>query len=98
MKRSLPRTHEAKASGLDSAVAAVALFLLALAPRLLNLDQHATADEDLTLTRTANVALALAHHDWWGTYQIGHPEATVNLLVALALGPEALEPYAGETL
>jgi 4-amino-4-deoxy-L-arabinose transferase-like glycosyltransferase len=62
---------------------------------LLNLDQHATADEDLTLTRSANVALALAHQDWWGTYQIGHPEATVDLLVALALGPDTLQPYAG---
>ena len=69
-------------------VAVVGLFVLALVPRLLNLDQHATADEDLTLTRSANVALASRCHDWWGTYQIGHPEATVELVVALALGPE----------
>jgi len=72
--------------------------VLALAPRLLNLDQHATADEDLTLTRSANVALALADQDWWATYQVGHPEATVNLLVALALGPDVLQPYAGVIL
>ena len=77
---------------------ALGLFLLALTPRLLHLDQHATADEDLTLTRSANVALALARHDWWGTYQIGHPEATVNVLVAVVLGPAALQPYAGEFL
>jgi 4-amino-4-deoxy-L-arabinose transferase-like glycosyltransferase len=79
-------------------VVAVALFVLALVPRLLSLDQHATADEDLTLTRSANVALALASHDWWGTYQIGHPEATVEMVVALALGPDALRPYAGQFL
>ncbi len=75
--------------------AAIGLFVLALVPRLLDLDQHATADEDLTLIRGANVALALAHQDWWSTYQIGHPEATVDLLVALSLGPDALQPYAG---
>jgi len=75
-----------------------ALFVLALIPRTLALDQHATADEDLTLIRTANVALALERRDWWETYQIGHPEATVQLLVALGLGADALRPYAGEFL
>ena len=78
--------------------AALALFLLALVPRVLTLDQHATADEDLTLTRSANVALALERRDWWETYQIGHPEATVQLLVAMGLGPDRLRPYAGEFL
>jgi hypothetical protein len=78
--------------------AAAALFVLAWLPRVLTLDQHATADEDLTLIRSANVAVALERGDWWGTYQIGHPEATVQLLVALGLGPERLRPYAGEFL
>jgi 4-amino-4-deoxy-L-arabinose transferase-like glycosyltransferase len=80
------------------AVAASVLFVLALVPRTANLDQHATADEDLTLIRAANVALAIEQGDWWGTYQIGHPEATVQLLVALSLGPDALRPYAGDFL
>ncbi|MGE3267963.1 MAG: hypothetical protein AB7P40_04400 [Chloroflexota bacterium] len=79
-------------------LSAIGLFVLALVPRMLALDQHATADEDLTLIRSANVALALESGDWWGTYQIGHPEATVQLLVALGLGPERLRPYAGEFL
>src|SRR3954452_16582694 len=74
------------------------LFVVALVPRTANLDQHATADEDLTLIRSANVALAIEGRDWWGTYQIGHPEATVELLVALVLGPDALRPYAGDFL
>jgi 4-amino-4-deoxy-L-arabinose transferase-like glycosyltransferase len=80
------------------ALAAVVLFVLALVPRIADLGHHATADEDLTLLRSANVALAIDRHDWWGTYQIGHPEATVQLLVALALGPDALRPYAGDFL
>ncbi|MCC7371786.1 MAG: phospholipid carrier-dependent glycosyltransferase [Chloroflexi bacterium] len=79
-------------------VAVLALFLLAWAPRVLSLDQHATADEDLTLIRSANVALALERADWWGVYQIGHPEATVQMLVALSLGPDRLRPYAGDFL
>src|SRR3954452_25165956 len=74
------------------------LFVVALVPRTANLDQHATADEDLTLIRAANVALAIEQGDWWGTDQIGHPEATVQLLVALSLGPDALRPYAGDFL
>jgi hypothetical protein len=76
--------------------AASLLFIVALVPRWASLDQHATADEDLTLIRSANVALALHERDWWGTYQIGHPEATVQLLVALGLGPDVLRPYAGD--
>src|SRR4030095_12079522 len=79
-------------------LAAIVLFVVALVPRLASLDQHATADEDLTLIRSANVALALERQDWWGTYQIGHPEATVQLLVALRLGADALRPYAGDFL
>lgn len=79
-------------------VAASVLYVAALLPRTATLDQHATADEDLTLIRSANVALAIERGDWWGTYQIGHPEATVQLLVATALGPEALRPYAGDFL
>jgi hypothetical protein len=74
------------------------LFVVALVPRSVDLDQHATADEDLTLIRSANVALALEGRDWWGTYQIGHPEVTVQLLVALGLGADALRPYAGDFL
>jgi 4-amino-4-deoxy-L-arabinose transferase-like glycosyltransferase len=74
------------------------LFVVALVPRNANLDQHATADEDLTLIRSANVALAIEQRDWWGTYQIGHPEATVQLLIALGLGPDRLRPYAGDFL
>ena len=42
--------------------------------------------------------MALEGRDWWGTYQIGHPEATVQLLVALGLGPDALRPYTGDFL
>jgi hypothetical protein len=76
----------------------VLIFLLAFIPRSLDLDQHATADEDLTLIRTTNVAMALEGRDWWGTYQVGHPEATVQLLVALSLGPDALRPYTGDFL
>src|SRR6185436_12580808 len=78
--------------------AACLLFVVAMIPRSLNLDQHATADEDLTLIRSANVALALEQRDWWGTYQIGHPEATVQLLVALGLGADTVRPYAGDFL
>lgn len=92
------RAAEAARRALLASLAAGSVFLLALVPRLLDLGQHATADEDLTLIRSANVALALERGDWWGTYQIGHPEATVQLLVALGLGPDALRPYAGDFL
>jgi len=85
-------------SPVRTTLALCTLFVLALVPRTANLDQHATADEDLTLIRSANVALALERGDWWGTYQIGHPEATVQLLVAIGLGADRLRPYAGEFL
>jgi hypothetical protein len=78
--------------------AAAALFLLAFVTRSIDLDRHATADEDLTLIRSANVAMALEGRDWWSTYQVGHPEATVQLLVALVLGPDTLRPYTGDFL
>ena len=94
---SRPATR-AGSRALPAVLAACVLFVVALVPRLANLDQHATADEDLTLIRSANVALALEARDWWGTYQIGHPEATVQLLVALGLGADALRPYAGDFL
>jgi 4-amino-4-deoxy-L-arabinose transferase-like glycosyltransferase len=83
---------------MPACAAALLLFALAFVPRSLNLDQHATADEDLTLIRSANVAMSLEGRDWWGTYQVGHPEATVQLLVALVLGPDALRPYTGDFL
>src|SRR3954469_23665886 len=97
-----PRAAQARADRawyrLGVIAMASVLFVLALVPRTANLDQHATADEDLTLIRSANVALAIEDRDWWGTYQIGHPEATVQLLVALGLGPDRLRPYAGDFL
>ncbi len=86
------------ARAVPAMLAMVLVFLVALVPRSLSLDQHATADEDLTLIRSANVALALERRDWWATYQIGHPEVTVQMLVAWTLGAERVRPYAGDFL
>ncbi|MCC6174225.1 MAG: hypothetical protein IT305_02880 [Chloroflexi bacterium] len=72
---------------------AMLLFAIALMPRLLDLGQHVTADEDLTLGRSADFARAVADGDWRDTYQVGHPEVTVMWVTTLAVGVDTLQPF-----
>lgn len=73
-------------------LAALAIFLLALWPRLVGLEQHLTADDQEWMRRVSRFALALQRGDARGTYQSGHPGVTVLWLAAQATGPaRALE-------
>lgn len=58
------------------ALALVVLTLGLVVPRLLGLDQFATADEHNWLTRSANFYYALGQRDFASTYQKEHPGVT----------------------
>ena len=78
----LPARPLAGATGLvrllPGLAVAAAVFVLAVVPRLIGLGQYVTADEDLTLGRSASFAQAIAEREWRRTYQVGHPEVTVS--------------------
>jgi hypothetical protein len=87
---------ESRRKEIGLAIAAgVLVFALALFPRVQNLDQYVTVDEDLTLGRTGNFADGLATGNLWRTYQIGHPEVTVMWIAALALGSDWAREFRG---
>ena len=64
------------------------ILALALAPRLVGLEQHLTADDQDWVQRVARFGRALGRGDLAATYQSGHPGVTVLWLAALAFGPE----------
>lgn len=68
-------------------LAALAIFLLALWPRLVGVDQHLTADDQEWMRRVSRFAVALQRGEARGTYQSGHPGVTVLWLAAQATGP-----------
>jgi len=69
-------------------LACAALFALALAPRLIGLEQHLTADDQDWVRRVSRFGLAVQRGSWRETYQTEHPGVTVMWLAALAFGPE----------
>ena len=69
-------------------LAGLAIFLLALAPRLIGLEQHLTADDQDWVRRTVRFSQALQRGNWRDTYQSGHPGVTVLGLAALTTGPQ----------
>lgn len=74
---------------------ALAIFGLALWPRLAAAPRVVTADEDVWLGLAANFAVALLQGDFEHTYQIGHPGVTGFWATLAGAGFERLKPYAG---
>ena len=70
------------------ALAGGALFLLALAPRLIALEQHLTADDREWIRDTSRFSMALQQGRLEETYQRIHPGVPVLWLAALSIGPE----------
>lgn len=54
----------------------LALFVIALLPRLLGLNTFLTADENLWLGRSRDFLASVVRQDWAGTLQTGHPGVT----------------------
>jgi Dolichyl-phosphate-mannose-protein mannosyltransferase len=67
---------------------AVAIFCLALFPRLLARDLFPTSDEDSWMRRSGGFAYGLLNGQLGRTYQNGHPGVTTMWTAALAQGPE----------
>jgi 4-amino-4-deoxy-L-arabinose transferase-like glycosyltransferase len=70
-------------------ILALAVFVLALVPRVLNLDAFVTPDEMRWVCRAANFRDALRLGRLAETYQTEHPGVTTMALGALALPPES---------
>lgn len=68
--------------------AALALFLLSLYPRAINLGGYLTTDEGNWMGRTALFARALAEGDPAGTYQSGHPGVMTMWASLIGMGSE----------
>lgn len=74
-----------------------ALFLLALAPRLIGLEQHLTPDDKDWMRRASLFSRAVRSGTWGGTFQSGHPGVTVLWLTAAAIGPERADALAARS-
>jgi hypothetical protein len=70
------------------ALAAVALFVSALIPRMAVISSYVTTDEGNWMGRTALFARALRDNDPMTTYQSGHPGVTTMWTTYLGLGAE----------
>ncbi len=68
-------------------VLGLALFGLALLPRVFALDRFITPDENLWITRSIGFLEAISHGDWAATFQVGHPGVTTRWtgIVGMAL-------------
>ena len=63
----------------------VIIIIVALVPRLLDLNAFLAQDEFLWLDRSRNFLLALQNHDWAKTFQTGHPAVTTMWSGSLGL-------------
>jgi hypothetical protein len=68
---------------------ALAIVVLALVPRLMNLDLFVTPDEDNWMRRGGNFARAVEQGELQRTYQSGHPGVTTMWLMWVGAGREA---------
>ena len=73
---------------------AMAVFALALAPRLLNRDLFPTSDEDSWMRRAGGFTYGLVHGQLGRTYQNGHPGVSTMWIATLAQGPDGALRYA----
>ena len=72
----------------------VAVFAVALIPRLFGRDQFITSDEDQWMSRSGGFAYALTTGELRRTYQNGHPGVTTMWLGVLSMGPERALQFA----
>jgi hypothetical protein len=72
----------------------LAVFVLAVAPRLLARDQFITSDEDQWMSRSGGFAYALTTGELRRTYQNGHPGVTTMWLGVLSMGVERAFEFA----
>jgi 4-amino-4-deoxy-L-arabinose transferase-like glycosyltransferase len=73
---------------------ALAIFLLALAPRMLARDLFPTSDEDSWMRRTGGFTFGLVNDQPGRTYQNGHPGVTTMWIGLLSLGPDGALRFA----
>lgn len=74
---------------------AALLGLLALPPRIADVDRFLTTDEIFWMGRTGNFARALAVGQLGQTFQSGHPGVTTMWTALLGVGPVQAEQLAG---
>ncbi len=75
--------------------AALSIFIIALITRSGALKQYVSPDEPSWVWRSLHFSQALAHGDWAGTAQIGHPGVTTMWLGTLGiLAKRAADPVA----
>ncbi len=72
----------------------VAIFCLALLPRLAGLDLFPTSDEDSWMRRSGGFAFGLTTGQLGRTYQNGHPGVTTMWTAILAQGVDGAERFA----
>lgn len=66
-------------------VLGIALFFLALLPRVFGLGHFLTPDENLWIGRAAGFIDALSRGDLAGTFQVGHPGVTTRWTAGIAM-------------
>jgi hypothetical protein len=76
------------------AALAVAVFVLALLPRLLARDLFPTSDEDSWMRRTGGFTFGLVNGQLGRTYQNGHPGVTTMWIGLLSQGPDGALRFA----
>ena len=79
---------------LRTSLLALALFVVALAPRLLNRDLFPTSDEDSWMSRTGGFTFGLTNRQYGRTYQNGHPGVTTMWIALLAQGQDGALRFA----
>jgi hypothetical protein len=72
----------------------LAVFVLAVIPRLLARDQFITSDEDQWMSRSGGFAYALTTGELRRTYQNGHPGVTTMWLGVVSMGPQRAFEFA----
>src|SRR5436190_23592115 len=78
------------------AVPALAIFLLAVWPRMVGLETFVTTDEIFWVGRSGNFARALASGRLASTFQTGHPGVTTMWAGLLGMGRERGQRLGGD--
>jgi hypothetical protein len=76
------------------ALFALAIFVVALVPRMLARDLFPTSDEDSWMRRTGGFTFGLVNGQLGRTYQNGHPGVTTMWIGLLSQGPESALRFA----
>ena len=76
---------ETQGGGRRDVALGIALFFLALLPRVFGLHRFLTPDENLWVGRAAGFIDALSRGDLVGTFQVGHPGVTTRWTAGVAM-------------